>query len=139
MSRRSTGAQRAPQTDSNQYHGTHNGNNSHQPQQPHHQQQSQQHHTLVLTQSTSQPSSKHYSDHASVDLALDHIVAQFEQQLPGRAQQLQYDIAQLFAYVDRLPDLAVLVFSPQLMAYEPHDKQWTKSAIYEHLKRQAGQ
>ena len=50
---------------------------------------------------------------------------------------VRYDITQLFSFVDRLPDLALLVFAPHLRAYEPHDKQWVKSAVYEHLKRQA--
>ena len=119
----------------------HNGAVGHR--QPHHKQQHQQHadpqqqHTLVLVQSSHHSSAKQYSDHASLDAALDSIVAAFEAQLPSRAQHLQYDIAQLFAYVDRLPDLAVLVFAPHLAAYEPHSKEWVKSAIYEHLKRQA--
>ena len=103
--------------------------------------QQQQQHTLVLIQSTPQPSSRTYSDHPSLDSALDGIVAAFEQQLPAHPssgqQHLQYDITQLFGFVDRLPDLALLVYSPALKAYEPHDKHFIKSAVYEHLKRQA--
>ena len=121
-----------------------NGAIGHRHPHPHHKhQQHQQHadpqqqHTLVLLQSSPHSSAKQYSDYASLDAALDSVVAAFEVQLPSRAQHLQYDIAQLFAYVDRLPDLAVLVFAPHLAAYEPHSKEWVKSAIYEHLKRQA--
>ena len=122
-----------PKHHSTSTNSNHNNHNNKQQQQ----QQQQQQHTLVLIQSTNHASTRHYSDHASLDAALDSIVAAFEQQLTSRSQHLQYDIAQLFGYVDALPDLAVLVFAPSPRAYEPHDKQWVKSAIYEHLKRQA--
>lgn len=144
MVRLLAGAQRSSLPDSddsmsqphsnNNNHRTTTSKQHHQPPQP------DQQHTLVLLQPTPHPTSKTYSDHPSLDTALDAIVAAFELQLsrtPHTPQHLQYDIAQLFAYVDRLPDLAVLLFEPALRAYQPHDKQWIKSAIYEHLKRQA--
>lgn len=146
MVRLLAGAQRSSIPDTNNMsqplHNHHTNNNNHHStnpkQQQQQQEQQQQQHTLVLIQPTPNSTTKTYSDHPSLDTALDHIVNSFEQQLTGRSpQHLQYDITQLFAYVDRLSDLAVLVFEPELRAYQPHDKQWTKSALYEHLKRQA--
>jgi hypothetical protein len=106
----------------------------------------QQQHTLVLLQGGSKASSKQYSEYESVADAMDGICSLYEYQLTsasaGQQQHasvsVHYDISELFAFIDRLHDLAVLVYSPQLRAYEPHDKQWIKSMVYEHLKQQAG-
>jgi len=124
------------------------------PQHSHHVQQRdashdplQSQHTLVLLQGSAKVTSKQYSEYDSIDDAMDGICSLYEYQLsrdpsaasqPQHLQHIQYDISDLFAFIDRLPDLAVLVYSHTLRAYEPHDKQWIKSQVYEHLKKQAG-
>ena len=44
-------------------------------------------------------------------------------------QQLQYDISDLFRYIDSLGDLCMMTFNQQANMYVPHDKKWVKDKV----------
>eukprot|EP00456_Euglypha_rotunda_P012278 TRINITY_DN1344_c0_g1_i1.p1 TRINITY_DN1344_c0_g1~~TRINITY_DN1344_c0_g1_i1.p1 ORF type:complete len:109 (-),score=22.44 TRINITY_DN1344_c0_g1_i1:133-459(-) len=98
-------------------------------------------HTIVLAQFTSKPNSRQYSDFESVQHAMDGVCQMFEhklkQQNPNR-RKITYDISDLYEFIDKLPDLCCLVFSPELTAYVPRDKKWIKKQVFAHLRKQAG-
>ena len=50
---------------------------------------------------------------------------------------LTYDVSDLLRWVDSLPDMSLLAFSVPVNAYIPHDKDWIKTRLYQHLRRQA--
>ena len=52
---------------------------------------------------------------------------------------ITYDIADLYNYVDALADLSAMVYDPKLNAYQPYNKEWVKKKCFAHLKKQAGQ
>ena len=52
---------------------------------------------------------------------------------------ITYDIADLYNYVDALADLSAMVYDPKLNAYQPYNKDWVKKKCFAHLKKQAGQ
>lgn len=52
---------------------------------------------------------------------------------PGLAE-MTYDVEDLFAYLDRLPELSALIYDPQLDAYVPHDRAWIKQAALSQLQ-----
>ena len=52
-------------------------------------------------------------------------------------KNITYDISDLYNYIDNLCDLCCLVFQPQSNSYVPHNKEWIKARIFEHLKKQA--
>lgn len=67
----------------------------------------------------------------------------FERQLKkdnAHTRQITYDIQDLFEYVDKLPDISMLVFSNKggRNVYEPKGKRWIKEAVFKQLKQQAG-
>ena len=114
-------------------------------------------HTLLLVQVTSKASSKQYEEYPSVAQAMEGVCSLYESQLPSSDASMrdhgghalssssggghtstsyEYDIGDLYAFVDRLPDLACLVWAESLRAYEPYDKVWVKAQLYEHLLSQ---
>lgn len=58
-------------------------------------------------------------------------------ELNPNVPNLTYDIADLYAYIDRLPDLSALVFDPAMQAYVPYGKEWIKKKSWAHLLRMA--
>ncbi|CAN0026145.1 unnamed protein product, partial [Phaeothamnion confervicola] len=97
-------------------------------------------HTLVLLQEQ-EGAQGIYLEFESTSLAMDGIVNFYEQKLrrihPGK-RNIQYDISDLFAFLDALGDLAALTLDPRTKQYGPHDRQWCKDHIFRHLRRQAG-
>jgi len=97
-------------------------------------------HTILLSQYNETNSSKHWEDYDSEELAMDGVCQMFERQLKKdnpHKKQITYDIQNLFDYIDKLPDLSCLVFSPKYNVYEPKGKQWIKDQVFKHLKKQA--
>jgi len=46
---------------------------------------------------------------------------------------LTYDIKDLFTFIDRLPDVSILVFDPQSKHYIPYGRTFIKNQIYKKL------
>jgi hypothetical protein len=56
-------------------------------------------------------------------------------QLYPSQRHINYDIADLFAYIDALDDLTCLVFHAG--TYVPHNREWIKENVYAMLRGQA--
>ena len=52
-------------------------------------------------------------------------------------QQINYSLADLINYVDKLADCCCLTYNEAQKVYVPHGRDWIKSKIYMALKRQA--
>jgi hypothetical protein len=93
-------------------------------------------HTIILIQTTSDPESRTYTDHASVSDAIDSLLQLFERHLRAKNQGTKsYETPELFAYLDGFHDLSALVFEKSLRAYAPLDRKMLKNAIYQRLRR----
>jgi len=52
-------------------------------------------------------------------------------------RNITYDINDLYAYIDSMPDLSCLVFDHGTSQYQPYTKEWIKKRVYQLLKKQA--
>jgi hypothetical protein len=52
----------------------------------------------------------------------------------ARPQTIQYDVGDLFQYVDELADLSCLIYSDKSSAYEPFGREWIKKTLLNRLK-----
>ena len=52
-------------------------------------------------------------------------------------KNITYDVSDLFNYIDSLWELCCLVFRRPSNTYIPHNKEWIKSRVLEHLRRQS--
>lgn len=55
-------------------------------------------------------------------LAITYIFEEHLKKLNPNSAQITYDIANLFDFIDNLPDLSLLVLNPRQAMYTPHDK-----------------
>lgn len=96
-------------------------------------------HTILLSQSNNNPSSKIWWNYASLSQAVEGVITMFEQELeassPGNSE-IDYDIKDLYAYVDKLEDLGVMMLDPETQAYNAKSKKWIKEQILGHLQKQ---
>eukprot|EP01031_Cornospumella_fuschlensis_P033778 gene33778-40873_t len=79
-------------------------------------------------------------DFPSVGGALDAVVKMYEhklKELNPNVQNITYDINDLYTFIDGLYDICALVLDPPSSKYEPKDKNWLKSKIFQHLRAQA--
>ena len=67
-------------------------------------------------------------------------VSMYEQHLkainPG-VPNIQYDITDLFAFMDTLGDICCLEWSGSISAFLPRDREWMKQAIFTQFKQQS--
>mmetsp|Transcript_49157 Transcript_49157/g.117100 ORF Transcript_49157/g.117100 Transcript_49157/m.117100 type:complete len:115 (-) Transcript_49157:120-464(-) len=101
----------------------------------------QKRHTILLMQFNQDKESRSYIDFESVPLALDGVCQLYEQEMKEANPSLRsvtYEIADLFRYIDSLGDLCCLVFNPTSTSnsYVPHNKEWIKAKVFEHIKNQ---
>ncbi|EPZ37050.1 hypothetical protein ROZALSC1DRAFT_29616 [Rozella allomycis CSF55] len=54
-------------------------------------------------------------------------------------KNITYDVRDLHNYIDHLEECCALVFSQELKAYIPHDKEWIKAKVYNHLRKIANE
>eukprot|EP00238_Polyblepharides_amylifera_P004479 CAMPEP_0196576666 /NCGR_PEP_ID=MMETSP1081-20130531/5875_1 /TAXON_ID=36882 /ORGANISM="Pyramimonas amylifera, Strain CCMP720" /LENGTH=104 /DNA_ID=CAMNT_0041895343 /DNA_START=112 /DNA_END=426 /DNA_ORIENTATION=+ len=97
-------------------------------------------HTILLMQTTQNKESRIFYDYETVPLAMDGVCQMFEKKLKElnpTLKNITYDITDLYTYVDKLADMSALVFSPQVNAYLPYNKEWIKKRAFGHLKKQA--
>ena len=86
-------------------------------------------HTILLLQFTSDETSKTFLDYDDIGKFVDGICQMYEQKLKlqnSDKQEVTYDVAQLFEYLDSLKDLGALVYNVNIKAYEPKGKDWVK-------------
>ena len=99
-------------------------------------------HTIVLMQPTSSKGSRRYMDYESISLAMDGVCHMFEKKLaqdnPSQ-RNITYDAADLFKFIDNIPDISCLVYSQKISAYIPYNRDWVKNNVYSHLKKLASQ
>jgi len=99
-------------------------------------------HTIVLIQFTQSRGTRSYNDYETVALAMDGICRLYEEKLQKQYPNLRnitYDINDLNSYIDGLADLSALVYDPNINAYVPHNKDWIKARIFNHLKKNQAQ
>merc|ERR1712127_318457 len=96
-------------------------------------------HPIILIQPTKKPETKTYSDFKTINEAMEGVCKLFEEHLKRQnptKPQITYDVADLFDFIDTLPDLCCLVFEGD--RYAPYSKEWIKERIYIMLRKQAG-
>ena len=79
-----------------------------------------------------------YLDYEGMQQAVDGICNMFEQKLKLQnpdSEALQYDVSQIFEFLDKMRDLGVLIYNVNINAYEPKGKAWLKEHIYRGLKQ----
>ena len=95
----------------------------------------------MLLQLTKNRSSRTFMDYEKTSLAMDAICSMFEKRLkemyPER-REINYEVSDLYNYIDALGDLSALVYEPNINAYAPQNKEWIKKKCFTHLKKQAG-
>ena len=119
----------------------------------------------MLLQTTKNKTSRTFLDYEKTSLAVEGIVSLFEKRLKVVAfppatptvcpyttdtffywyqemypnmRRLDYDVSDLYNYIDALSDLSALVYDPAINAYAPQNKEWVKQKCLAHLKKQAG-
>lgn len=96
-------------------------------------------HTIVLLQPGGKPT-RTFHDYETVSHAMNGIIQIFEKQLKElnpTMRNITYDINDLYAYIDSMPDLSCLVFDHGTSQYQPYTKEWIKKRVYQLLKKQA--
>ncbi|CAJ1345256.1 unnamed protein product [Effrenium voratum] len=93
----------------------------------------------LLVQYSGTASSKTYSEHGNVSSAMDDICQMYEQVIKmdtrGRSQA-KYTVEDLWSFIDRLEDIACLVYESKSGEYLPHNREWIKNQVLRHLKGQ---
>eukprot|EP00658_Telonema_sp_P-2_P014546 TRINITY_DN15531_c0_g1_i1.p2 TRINITY_DN15531_c0_g1~~TRINITY_DN15531_c0_g1_i1.p2 ORF type:complete len:105 (-),score=21.63 TRINITY_DN15531_c0_g1_i1:344-658(-) len=98
-------------------------------------------HTIVLRQSTNKKNTRTYEDYPTETAAFEGICKTFEgelKRLNPQVRQINYDISDLYRYIDGLGDLACMTFNRESASYVPHDREWIKNKIFSQMKKQAG-
>ena len=93
-------------------------------------------HTIILLQATGNYQSRSYLDFPTVSAAIDAVVKMYEHKLNEmnpRAQQITYDVADLFKYVDSFNDICALVLDKGSGKYDPKDREWIKEKVRDFL------
>jgi hypothetical protein len=97
-------------------------------------------HTILLLQNGKSPNSRTYLDFETVPLALDGVCKLFEERLKQQfagQRNITYDVSDLFAFIDGLPDLGALVFDHSTLQYQARNKDWIKEKVLRHLQNVA--
>ncbi|KAG4100645.1 enhancer of rudimentary [Neocallimastix lanati (nom. inval.)] len=95
-------------------------------------------HTIILIQRKKARNSRTYMDFNTVALAIEELIRLYEgylQEQNPNARNINYDISDLNEYIDHFEDIGCLVYEPSVQAYIPHDRDWIKSRIFNHLKK----
>ncbi|CAA6672238.1 unnamed protein product [Spirodela intermedia] len=97
-------------------------------------------HTIILMQSSPNRATRTFMDYDSISQAMDGICGLYERKLKElnpTVRNIQYDIADLYNFIDGLTDLSALVFDHSMQAYLPYDREWIKQRTFHHLKKLA--
>ncbi|ERN07062.1 hypothetical protein AMTR_s00019p00053160 [Amborella trichopoda] len=97
-------------------------------------------HTIILMQTAQNRATRTFMDYDSISQAMDGICGLYERKLKElnpAMRNIQYDITDLYNFIDGLADLSALVFDHSIQAYLPYDRQWIKQRTFQHLKKLA--
>ncbi|KAI9229102.1 MAG: enhancer of rudimentary [Piptocephalis tieghemiana] len=97
-------------------------------------------HTLLLVQVSDASDTRSWSEHNTVTHAIQEIIEAFQTQLKRqnpRAQNISYDLDDLFNFIDGHQELCALVYEPAQKAYAPKDRTWIKERANHYLMKQA--
>lgn len=98
-------------------------------------------HTILLFQQEKSPISRTFYDFPSLKAAASGLTQIFENQLreynPGK-RELAYTMADLYQYIDRVPDLSMLVFDPKTSQYRPLTKSMVKDVLLDFVNTAQG-
>ncbi|EFJ31865.1 hypothetical protein SELMODRAFT_38959, partial [Selaginella moellendorffii] len=97
-------------------------------------------HTIVLYQPSAARGSRTFLDYESVTQAMDGICGLFEKKLKDMnptIRNITYEVADLYRFIDELPDMSALVYDTEVNAYIPYDRQWIKLRAFQHLRKLA--
>eukprot|EP00877_Chromochloris_zofingiensis_P000071 jgi/Chrzof1/10064/Cz04g25250.t1 len=76
-------------------------------------------------------------DYETTTAAVEGVISMFEKrycELNPRLKLLQYDIQDLYKYIDSMVEMACLVWEPSIEAYRPCNKDWIKHRIQLHFQ-----
>ena len=59
-------------------------------------------------------------------------------ELNPSVQNITYDISDLYTYIDNIHDICGLVLDRASNKYDPKDRNWIKTSVFNHLRSQAG-
>ncbi len=96
-------------------------------------------HTILLKQEGKE---RTYTTHASFDAAVDSIISMYEaklKELNPQLQHIQYDISDLYKYIDSLSDLTAMVCDSVTFQYQGVSAAKLKQGILANLTKKAQQ
>eukprot|EP00730_Choanoeca_flexa_P010688 TRINITY_DN2021_c0_g1_i1.p1 TRINITY_DN2021_c0_g1~~TRINITY_DN2021_c0_g1_i1.p1 ORF type:complete len:102 (+),score=20.95 TRINITY_DN2021_c0_g1_i1:88-393(+) len=99
-------------------------------------------HTILLIQPTQSPASRTYSDYENVNQAMEGVCKMFEGHLKSTYPtkvNINYEVGDLYAFIDALSDMSALVHDKKSNNYVPHNKDWIKERVFAMLKKQMSQ
>ncbi|KAG7670191.1 hypothetical protein Ndes2526A_g06524 [Nannochloris sp. 'desiccata'] len=96
-------------------------------------------HTIVLVQPTIDKYTRTFYDFGTLSEALAGICDLFENRLrelnrSSGLVELRYEVADLFRFVDSLPDLSMLILDPNSRQYKPFGKNFIKNQLFRHCQ-----
>ncbi|KAK9698159.1 hypothetical protein RND81_08G086000 [Saponaria officinalis] len=97
-------------------------------------------HTIILMQMSHNRSTRTFMDYDSISQAVDGICGLYERKLKEinpAIRNLNYDIDDLYNFIDGLGDLSALVYDRNIQAYLPYDREWIKHKTLQRLKKLA--
>uniref|UniRef100_A0A914GS80 Enhancer of rudimentary homolog n=1 Tax=Globodera rostochiensis TaxID=31243 RepID=A0A914GS80_GLORO len=95
-------------------------------------------HTILLIQSSAKVDSRTWSDYETLTDCMEAVCKIYEEHLKKLNPDvpcIQYDISELFKFIDRLADLSCLVLDKNV--YVPKGKDFIKEQIFILLRGQA--
>lgn len=86
-------------------------------------------HVILLVQFSPDDNSRTFLDYENLKLCVDGLCNLYEQNLKAQnpeQEEIKYDVAQLFEYIDSLTDMGAMLYNVNIKAYEPKGKEWVK-------------
>lgn len=99
-------------------------------------------HIILLIQPTAMVSSRSFFDYDSTSKCIEGVCSIFEANLraskSSEGPSITYTILEILEFIDKLYDLACMVYQKPTNSYAPYGKVWIKQGIHQMLY-QAGQ
>ncbi|XP_022228332.1 protein enhancer of rudimentary-like [Drosophila obscura] len=97
-------------------------------------------HTILLVQPGARPETRTFCDYESVNECMEGMCKSYEEYLrrlyPNKLT-IEYEISQLFDFIDTMKDICCLVYQKTTKTYAPFNKEWIKDKIYVLLRSSA--